>query len=51
MAVYALRDRFGNREYQVQLLFLDAIESLVSIEEKEREIREQEKEKAVRDAF
>jgi hypothetical protein len=51
MVVYALRDRFGNREYQVQLLFLDAIESLVRIEEKEREIREQEKEKAVRDAF
>ena len=51
MVVYALRNRFGNREYQVQLLFFDAIEALVSVEEKEREIREREKEKAVREAF
>jgi hypothetical protein len=49
--VYALRDRFGNPEYQVQLLFMDAIEELVRTEEKEREAREQEKKEAVRDAF
>jgi hypothetical protein len=51
MIVYVLRDRFENREYQVQLLFLDAIEELVLTEEQERESREQEKKKAVRDAF
>lgn len=51
MVVYVLRDRFENPEYQVQLLFLDAIEELVLTEEQEREAREQEKKKAVRDAF
>jgi len=51
MVVYALRDRFGNPEYQVQLLFLDALEELLRTEEKEREAREREKKEAVRDAF
>jgi hypothetical protein len=51
MIVYVLRDRFDTPEYQVQLLFLDAIEELVLTEEKEREARQQEKKKAVRDAF
>jgi hypothetical protein len=51
MVVYALRDRFGNPEYQVQLLFLDAIEELLRTEEKEREAREEKKKEAVRDAF
>jgi len=51
MVVYALRDRFGNPEYQVQLLFFEAIEELLRTEEKEREAREREKKEAVRDAF
>ncbi len=51
MVVYALRDRFGNPEYQVQLLFLENIEELVRTEEKEREASDREKKKAVRDAF
>ena len=51
MVVYALRDRFDTPEYQVQLLFLDAIEELVLTEEQEREAREREKKKAVREAF
>jgi len=51
MIVYALRDRFGSLEYQVQLLFLEAIEELVRTEEKEREARAREKQEAVREAF
>ncbi len=51
MAVYALRDRFGNPEFRVQLLFFEALEELLRTEEKEREALDQEKKDAVRDAF
>ena len=51
LIVSKVKDRLGNDEYHVMFYFVSNLERLIKIEEKERELRERELQKAGKTAF